>query len=64
MKVKFSPGASRLRVVKVLKEEFHLHLKEAKEMMEAGEFECYDTEYPHLKKKLEEVGAGEFYRAD
>jgi ribosomal protein L7/L12 len=64
MKVKFSPGASRLQVVKVLKEELHLHLKDAKEMMESGEFECYDTEYPHLKKKLEEVGAGEFYRAD
>ena len=64
MKVKFSPGASRLRVVKVLKEELHLHLEEAKEMMEAGEFECSDFEYPQLKKKLEEAGAGEFRRTD
>jgi ribosomal protein L7/L12 len=64
MKVKFSPGACKLQVVKVLKEELHIGLKEAKDMADACEFECYDTEYPHLKKKLEEVGAGEFYRAD
>lgn len=64
MKVKFSPGAAKLRVVKVLKEELHLGLKEAKDMVDACEFECYDTEYPHLKKKLEEVGAGEFCKAD
>jgi len=64
MKVKFSPGATKLQVVKVLKEELHLGLKEAKDMADACEFECYDTEYPHLKKKLEEVGAGEFRRAD
>ena len=64
MKVKFNPGASKLRVVKVLKEELHIGLKEAKDMADACEFECYDTEYLHLKKKLEEVGAGEFYRAD
>jgi len=64
MKVQFNPGASRLQVVKVLKDGLHIGLKEAKDMMEAGEFECYDTEYPRLKKKLEEVGAGEFRRAD
>jgi ribosomal protein L7/L12 len=64
MKVKFNPGASKLRVVKVLKEELHLGLKEAKDMMDAGEFECYDTEYPHLKKELEKVGAGDFCKAD
>lgn len=64
MKVKFNPGASKLQVVKVLKEELHLGLKEAKDMADACEFECPKAEYPNLKKKLEEVGAGEFYRAD
>ena len=64
MKVKFNPGASKLLVVKVLKEELHIGLKEAKDMMDACEFECSDFEYPQLKKKLEEVGAGEFRRTD
>lgn len=64
MKVKFSPGANKLLVVKVLKDELHLGLKEAKDMEVAREFECSDIEYPYLKKKLEEVGAGEFCKAD
>jgi ribosomal protein L7/L12 len=64
MKVKFNPGAAKLQVIKVLKEELHLGLKEAKDMVDACEFECPDAEYPNLKKKLVEQGAGEFYRAD
>lgn len=64
MKVKFNPGAAKLQVVKVLKEELHLGLKEAKDAVDACEFECYDTEYPQLKKKLEAQGAGDFYKAD
>jgi len=64
MKVKFSPGANKLHVVKILLEELHLGLKEAKDMVDAREFECPKEEYPSIKKKLEEVGAGEFYKDD
>ena len=64
MKVKFNPGAAKLQVVKVLKQELQLSIKEAKDMVDACEFECPKAEYPNLKKKLEEAGAGEFYRAD
>ena len=64
MKVKFNPGASKLRVVKVLKEELHIGLKEAKDMADSCEFECSDVEYPRLKKKLVEQGAGDFCKAD
>lgn len=63
MKVKFSPGAAKLQVVKVLKEELNLGLKEAKDMVDACEFECTDVQFPNLKKKLEAQGAREFYKA-
>ena len=64
MKVKFNPGATKLQVVKVLKEGLHLGLKEAKDAVDTCEFECSDAEYPSLKEKLEAEGAREFYRAD
>lgn len=64
MKVKFSPGANKLLVVKTLKEGLHLGLKEAKDATDACQFECLEEEYPSIKKALEKAGAGEFYRAD
>ena len=64
MKVKFNPGAAKLQVVKVLKEELLISLREAKNMVDSCVFECYDTDYPRVKKKLVKVGAGEFYKAD
>ena len=64
MKVKFNPGAATLQVVKTLKVELQIGLKEAKDMFDKKEFECTDAEYPYIKRKLEEVGAGEFYKAD
>lgn len=64
MKVKFNPGPSKLMVVKILKEELHIGLKEAKDMVDAKEFECSEAMYPRLKEKLVEQGAGEFYKAD
>lgn len=64
MKVKFNPGPSKLMIVKILKEELHIGLKEAKDMADAKEFECYDTEFLQLKKKLEAQGARDFCKAD
>lgn len=64
MKVKFNPGPSKLMVVKTLKEGLHIGLKDAKDMVDAGEFECFETEYPTIKKALEKAGAGDFYKAD
>lgn len=64
MKVKFNPGAAKLQVVAILKVYLHLGLKEAKDMVDACEFECSAEEYPNLKKKLEAQGAREFYKED
>ena len=64
MKVKFNPGPSKLMVVKILKEELHIGLKEAKDMADAKEFECSEAMYPSVKKKLEMGGARDFYKAD
>lgn len=64
MKVKFNPGPSKLMVVKILKEELHLSLKEAKDMVDAREFECSESVYPTVKKLLETIGAWDFYKVD
>lgn len=51
-------------VVKTLKEGLHIGLKDAKDMVNAGEFECSEVVYPTIKKVLEKVGAFDFYKAD
>lgn len=60
MVVKFNPGAAKLLVVKTLKEELHLGLKEAKDFADDKEFVCSKEDFPRVKAALEEAGAGEF----
>ena len=64
MKVKFNPGPAKLYAVKTIKENLHLGLKEAKDCVDNGEFECSDEQYPIVKKALIEGGARDFYVND
>lgn len=60
MNVSFNPGPNKLRVAKALKEGLHLGLKEARDMVNAKEFECTPKEYPEIKDALMAVGASNF----
>ena len=60
MKVKFNPGSTRLQVVKVLKENLYIGLKEAKDCVDDREFECSEEQYPAIKRELTFAGAYDF----
>ena len=61
MVVKFEPGPAKLQVVKALKEELHLKLKEAKDLVDNGEFICNEEQFPAVKKALADQGARDFF---
>ena len=61
MKVKFNPGSTKLQVVKVLVENLHIGLKEAKNCADNREFECSEEQYPSIKDKLISIGAHDIY---
>lgn len=60
MVVKFEPGPAKLQVVKTLKEELHLGLKEAKDFADNGKFICNEEQFPAVKKALAAKGARNF----
>lgn len=56
MLVKFKPGPNRLMAVKILKEELAIGLKEARDAVYNGKFECTEQSYEEVKKKIESNG--------
>ena len=60
MVVNFNPGASKLHVVKTLKEGLKIGLIEAKDFVDNKQFVCSEEEFPSIKTALIDVGAGEF----
>lgn len=56
MKVTFIPGPQKLITVKTLKEELHIGLKEAKDCLDSGQFECTKEQFKTIKPKLIELG--------
>lgn len=64
MKVKFNPGPAKLLVVKTLKENLNIGLKEARDCADDREFECSKEQYPAIKEALTSAGAYDFYVKD
>lgn len=64
MKIKFNPGPAKLQVVKVLKENLNIGLKEAKDCADNREFECSKEQCPSIMKALIFAGAYDFYVKD
>ena len=56
MKVTFICGTKKLMTVKVLKEELHIGLREAKDCVDAGQFECTEEQLETIKPMLTELG--------
>jgi ribosomal protein L7/L12 len=56
MTVTFIPGPYRLITVEIIKEELHISLKEAKDCVDAGQFECTEEQLKIIKPKLAEIG--------
>lgn len=60
MVVKFIPGPSKLMTVKIINDELHLGLKNAKDCVDAGQFECTEEQLKIIKPKLAEIGNNGF----
>lgn len=60
MVITFIPGPSKLMTVKIIKEELHIGLKEAKDCVDAGQFECTEEQLKIIKPKLAEIGNNGF----
>ena len=56
MVVTFILGPSKLMTVKIIKEGLHIGLKEAKDCVDAGQFECTEEQLKIIKPKLTEIG--------
>ena len=56
MLVKFKSGPNRLNAVKILKEELAISLKEAKDAVDDGIFECAGQSFEEIKEKIESNG--------
>lgn len=60
MVITFIPGPCKLQTVKIIKEELHTGLKEAKDCVYNAQFECTEEQLKIIKPKLAEIGNSEF----
>jgi len=55
--IKFISGPNKLATIKAIKEELHISLKEAKDCVNAGQFECTEEQWETMRPTLQQIGA-------
>ena len=60
MVITFIPSPSKLMTVKIIKQGLHIGLKEAKDCVDTGQFECTEEQFKIIKPMLEEIGNNGF----
>ncbi len=58
--IRFISDPNKLAVVKIIKEELHIGLKEAKDCVDAGQLECTEEQWETMRPALQQAGACRF----